>query len=58
MAIMYLSKENFTCPIAQISIYLSVLKQFTLSQTILIHADNNSLVNRVYPDQLASGEAS
>ena len=58
MAIMYLSKENFTCPIVQICIYLSVLKQFTLSKTILNRADNNSLVNRVYPDQLASGEAS
>ena len=30
MAIMYLSKEKFTCPIVQISLYLSVLKQFTL----------------------------
>ena len=33
MAIMYLSKENVTCPIVQISIYLSVLKQFKLSKT-------------------------
>ena len=33
MAIMYLSKENFTCPIVQISLFLSVLKQFTLSKT-------------------------
>ena len=30
MAIMYLSKENVTCPIVQISLYISVLKQFTL----------------------------
>ena len=43
MAIMYLSKENFTCPIVQISLYLSVLKP-----------DINSLVNSVNPDQLAS----
>ena len=28
-----LSKENFTCPIVQISLYLSVLKQFTFSKT-------------------------
>ena len=33
MAIMYLSKEKFTCPIVQISWYLSVLKQFSLSKT-------------------------
>ena len=26
MAIMYLSKENFTCQIVQISLYFSVLK--------------------------------
>ena len=30
MAIMYLSKENLTCPKEQISLYLSVLKHFTL----------------------------
>ena len=58
MAIMYLSKENFTCPIVQISLYLSVLKQFTLSKAVLNHADINSLVNSVDPDQLASSEAS
>ena len=34
MAIMYLSKENFTCQIVQISLYLSVLEQFTLSKTV------------------------
>ena len=34
MAIMYLSNENFTCLIVQISLYLSVLKQFTLSKTV------------------------
>ena len=34
MAIMYLSKENFTCRIVQISLYLSVLKQFTLLRTV------------------------
>ena len=34
MAIMNLSKENFTSPIVQISIYLPVFKQFTLSKTV------------------------
>ena len=34
MAIMYLSKENFTCPIVQISSYLSGLKQITRSKTV------------------------
>ena len=58
MAIMYLSKENFTCLIVQISLYLSVLKQFTHSKTVCSHADTNSLVNSVDPDQLASSEAS
>ena len=52
MAIMYLSKEKFTCPKEQISLYLSVLKQFTLLKTVY------SLVNSVDPDQLASSEAS
>ena len=56
MAIMYLSKENFTCPIVQINLYLSVLKQFTHSKTVYSHADTNSLVNSVDPDQLASEE--
>ena len=32
MAIMYLSKEDFTCQIVQISLYLSVRKQFTQKQ--------------------------
>ena len=55
---MYLSKENFTCLIVQISLYLSVLKQLiTLSkkqyETI---ADINCLVNSVDPDQLPSSE--
>ena len=58
MAIMYLPKENFTCPIVQISLYLSVLNQFTLSKTVRNHADINTLVNGVDPDQLASDEAS
>ena len=48
---MYLSKGNFTCPIVQIGLYLSVLKQY------VNHADINSLVNSVEPDQLASEEA-
>ena len=34
MTIMYLSKEKFTCPIVQISLYLTELKQFTLSKTV------------------------
>ena len=34
MSIMYLSNENFSCPIVQISLYLSVLKQFTLLKTV------------------------
>ena len=51
---MYLSKESFTCPIVEISLYLSVLKQFTLSKTVLNPAVINSLVNSVDPDQLAS----
>ena len=54
MAIMYLSKENLTCPTVKISLYLSVLKQFTLSKTVLNHPDINSLVNSAAPDQLAS----
>ena len=57
MGIMYLSNESFTCPIVQISLYFSVLKQFTLSKTVRNHADINSLVNSVDPDQLGSGEA-
>ena len=31
---MYLSIENFTCPKEQISLYLTVLKQFILSKTV------------------------
>ena len=57
MAIMYLSKENFTCPKEQISFYLSVLKQFTLSDSYN-QSDINSLINSADPDQLASSEAS
>ena len=58
MAIINVSKEIFTCPIVQISLYLSVLKQFTLSKTSMNQADINSLVNSVDPDQLASSKAS
>ena len=54
MAIMYLPKEYFTCPKVQISLYLSVLNQFTHSKTVCSHADTNTLVNSVDPDQLAS----
>ena len=42
---MYLSKENFTCPIVQIS--LSVLKQFTLSKTSMKPCRYQVLVNGV-----------
>ena len=38
----------------RISFYLSMLKQFTLSKTVWKHADINSFVNSVDPDQLAS----
>ena len=57
MAIRYLSKENFTCPKEQISLNLSMLKQFTLSKNS-IKPDINILVKSVDPDQLASSEAS
>ena len=57
MAIMYFSKENITCPKEQISLYLSVLKQFTL-YSITIKPDINSLVSSDDLDQLASSEAS
>ena len=66
---MYLSIENLTCPKEQISLYLTVLKQFILSKTvwyqIYINLVNSMdpdqlafLVNSVDPDQLASEEAS
>ena len=42
MAIMYLSEEHFTGPLEQISLYLPVLKQFTLMETVQNHADINS----------------
>ena len=66
-----MSIENFTCPKEQISLYLTVLKQFILSHkkqyenryisTLVSSMDPNqlaSLVNSVDPDQLASEEAS
>ena len=66
---MYLSVENFTSPKEQISLYLTVLKQFILSKqyetryisTLVNSMDPDhlaSLVNSVDPDQLASEEAS
>ena len=58
MAIMYLSKEDFSCPIVQISLFLSVLKELTFSKTVGNHADIKSLVNSVDPDQLAPEKAS
>ena len=48
MAIMYLYKENFTCPKEQISLYLSVLKQYVDSFLYLKYSmkpDINSIVN-------------
>ena len=50
MAIMYSSKENFTCPKEQISLkmYLSVLKQFLFGN---MKPCVNSLVNSEDPDQ-------
>ena len=45
MTIMYLSTENFTCPKKQISSYLSVHKQFSLSKTVLNQI--STLVNSV-----------
>ena len=53
---MYLSKEKCTCPKEQISLNLSVLKQFTLSNSK--QSDIIYLVNSVDPDQLASIKAS
>ena len=57
MAIMYLFKENFTCPIVQIILYLSVLKQFSLSKTDET-MQISSLVNSVDLDQIPLEEAS
>ena len=50
---MYLSKEKCTCPKEQISLNLSVLKQFTLSKQYT----TRYLVNSVDPDQLDSSKA-
>ena len=67
MAIINLSKENFTRLIVQISLYLSVLKQFTLSekrmkpcryQLSCKQCRSRSAGFTVDPDQLASEEAS
>ena len=56
MAIMYLSKENFTCQKEQIILYFSVLKKKFFFKNSM-KPDINSLVNSVDPDQLASEEA-
>ena len=48
MAIMYLSKENFICPIVQLS--------YTFEHSL--KPDINSLVNSVDPDHMASEESS
>ena len=53
MAIMYLSKENFTCLIVQISLYLSVLNHLHFRKQY-----ETKTLNSVDPDQLASEEAS
>ena len=60
MAIMYLYKGNFTCPKEQISLYLSVLKQYIYSYSFKysMKPDINSIVNSADPDRLASSEAS
>ena len=47
MAIMYLSKENFTCQKEQISLYFSMLKKFFFKNSM--KPDINSLVNGVDP---------
>ena len=52
MAIMYLSKEKFTCPKEQIS--LNNLCLNNLHWEYSMKPDFNSLVNSVDPDQLAS----
>ena len=51
---MYLSKEKFTCPKEQISLYFSVLKQYTLAKIVRNQISIKSIVNSVDPDQLAS----
>ena len=56
MAIMYIPIENCICLKEKINLYLSVLKQFTLSKTVLNQI--STLVNSIDPDQLASEEAS
>ena len=60
---MYLLIENFACPKEQISLYLTVLKQYeTRNISTLVNSIDPdqlaSLVNSVDPDQLASEEAS
>ena len=60
MAIMHLSKENFTCwkeHSDYLSLYLILLKQYINSSENSMKPDINSLVNSVDPDQLASEEA-
>ena len=52
MAIMYLSKENFTCPIVQISLYLSVLNRLHFRKQY-----ETKPLNSVDSDQLASEES-
>ena len=61
MVIMYLSKDNSTCPKKQITvtlIYLTVLKQYIYSLENSMKYDSKSHVNSVDPDQLASEDAS
>ena len=53
---MYLYKENFTSPKEQISLYLTVLKQYVYSFKYSMKPDINSIVNSADPDQPASSE--
>ena len=50
---MYLSIENVTCPKEQISLYLTVLKQFILFKNYETRYIS-TCVNSMDPDQLAS----
>ena len=50
MAIMYLSKETYTCPKEQISLYLTLLKNYIISFKNSMKPDIKSLVNSVDPE--------
>ena len=60
MIIMYLTKENFTCPKEKICLYLPYCAE-TMCKCILKQYENKYklyIVNSVNLDQLASKEAS